>query len=87
MGRAATGLVVGHDEVPPESNSDVAGSLPVGRDVDDSGYQRCQPDERLDALTVGDAVLEDDDVGVGSARCSEPRRDVGGLVGLGAEED
>ena len=36
---------------------------------------------------MGDAVLEDDDVGVGSARGSEPRRDVGGLVGLGAEQD
>ena len=87
MGRAATGVVVGHDEVPPKSDSDMAGSLSIGRDVDDSGYQRCRPDKRLDAFTVGDAVLKDDDVGVRPARCSEPRRHGGGLMGLGAEQD
>ena len=73
MGRAATGVVVGHDEVPP---SDSDAGFPIGRMLTTAGTSDADPISGS-AFTVGDAVLKDDDVGVRPARCSEPRPTAG----------
>ena len=71
----------------PEPDPDMPGCLPVGGDVDHRRNKRGVADERLHSFSMGDAVLQHHDVGVGIARRFEPTTHAERLMRFGAEQD